>query len=296
MAKDKQMIPYSENAADIHEQYKDEAVKKSVRSKAIQHPLTILPLTIGGIGSASLLFLKAAAGAALVAPFVGLLPVAAVAAVAGTAIGVGNGVFNYGFRFDKLKKQHFDDLNKKLIKRTKENFRKLEMNLRKYKRPAAVSQLREAQSSYQNIVNILGTKFNESEITYQKYLGTATEVYAGIINNLEEVVMKSDGVRETKPMMIQHRLSELGRKRQRWALSKEENKEYELLRDSLGNLQQVDQEINDVLSQNSSAIALLKKTASSIANINTQTNNTDIDLAMQDLEKLAEKAHKYSIK
>ena len=154
-------------------------------------------------------------------------------------------------------------------------------------RPA--HQLQAIGEKRDNLVTMLDRRLKAGELTYARYLSTAQQVYLAVISNLREVVVAAGSVSTIDPDYIDDRLTEL-----RADGSASAEPEIRSLEDrrALATTQQA--KVTYLLAQNESAMTLLDRTSTALADAPIGLAPQDAEAAMQALEELADRADKYA--
>ena len=140
-----------------------------------------------------------------------------------------------------------------------------------------------------NLVAMLDRRLEAGELTYARYLSTAQQVYLAVISNLREVVVAIGSISTIDPDYIDNRLEEL---RAEGSVSAEPEIRSLEDRRALATTQQA--KATYLLAQNESAMTLLDRTSTALADAPIGVAPQDAKAAMQALEELADRADKYA--
>jgi len=155
-----------------------------------------------------------------------------------------------------------------------------------------VNQLRMLREKRDSLTEVLRRRLNAGELTYGRYVGTAQSVYLAGIDNLSEVSVALQSISAIDHDYIESRLDELTE------ANDSEGEEIIRERSSLEDRRSLHQtqmtRAAALLAQNESAMTVLDRTASAIADAPMGQTPTDAEAAMQQLEELAARAAKYS--
>jgi hypothetical protein len=165
----------------------------------------------------------------------------------------------------------------------------LESELSDLDDPRPAYQLRAIQEKRDNLVEMLDRRLEAGELTYARYLSTAQQVYIAVLGNLQEVVLAEGSVSTIDPVYIDQRLNELEGKEGTHAegeISSLEN------RQALLTTQEA--KVAELLAQNESAMTLIDRTSTALADAPIGRTPHDADAAMDALEDLANRATKYA--
>jgi len=254
------------------------AVKKSVLSAATQQPLTIYPAAISVLGAAFALLIG-----------VNFFSLA--------AIGIGGVVTSLSWLWEYFAKgnDHASRFVSKCRAETENRRRAALAQLQKDMQEAGdeqgLKQIQLFKEKYDNFVQILSRKLNESELTYQRYLIIAEQVFLGGLDNLENAALTMKSVSAIDLDHIEQTLAELqnssdeaSRKKAAELQARLALRESQMLRASA------------LLLENEQALTQLDHVTTKIAEIKTQQNRAQVDLedAMAELQHLITRAETYS--
>lgn len=254
------------------------AIKKAVMGTTLQRPLTVYPATIGLLGG-------------FYALVFGSNPIALGALAAGGSVTLLSWMYEYFIKGDDHANQYVTYFRKELEKRRISALQHLESELKSIHNDQAVTQVKLFRVKYDNFHAILDRKLDPSEITYNRYLSIAEQVFLNGLDNLEKaaIALKSistiDRGRIARDMQnlandnspaSQQRLNEL---KTRLALKDE----------------QINR-VNELLLINEKALTQLDHVATRLANIDTRQNRAHVDMedAMQELKRLISRTDQFS--
>jgi hypothetical protein len=203
-------------------------------------------------------------------------------------------IFNYYFRGDKFKKQYALDLLKKLEKQTEKKLLNLKENLLHYRNNQGAKQLEQFKQKFETLVDILKSKFDESQLTFNRYYSIAQEVYLSGIDNLNDVVIALKTLESIDVNYINERIRSIGNKdEENMALKKEKDA---LLR-SLQSHKQQEEKIEGLMAQNEQALTQIDEATIAISEISrTKDREAQIDMenSMKALADMAQRSKLYS--
>lgn len=254
------------------------AIKKAVMGTTLQRPLTVYPATIGLLGG-------------FYALVFGFNPVALGALAAGGSVTLLSWMYEYFIKGDDHANQYVTFFRKELEKRRINALQHLESELKSIHNEQAVTQVNLFRIKYDNFHSILDRKLDSSEITYNRYLSIAEQVFLNGLDNLENaaIALKSistiDRGRIARDMQSladdnsaasQQRLTEL---KTRLALKDEQMNR-----------------VNELLLINEKALTQLDHVATRLANIDSKQNRAHLDMedAMQELKRLISRTDQFS--
>ncbi len=126
-------------------------------------------------------------------------------------------------------------------------------------------------------------------MTYARYLSTAQQVYLAALENLREVAVAEQSVSAIDDDYINQRLEELVDQEDETATAERTSLED---RRSLRETQE--KKVADLLAQNESAMTLLDRTATALADAPIGRQPQDAEAAMEALQEMADRASKYA--
>jgi hypothetical protein len=155
--------------------------------------------------------------------------------------------------------------------------------------PRPAYQLGAIQEKRDNLVAVLDRRLQTGELTYARYQSTAQQVYLAVVSNLREVDVAMGSVSTIDPEYIDARLAKLQHER-------DESTQAEIgsLQDrrALATTQQA--KVTYLLAQNESAMTLLDRTSTALADTPIGVAPQDAEAAIEALKELADRAGKYA--
>ena len=255
-------------------------IKKAVYRSAVQRPGTVYSATVASLaGMYGLVF--------------GFGPVAMSLAGIGVLTSVASGLFEVFLRGERHANQYVNQLRKDLAKRRENSLRELTKKLTSIEDEEGLKQVELFRDKYENFVGILDQKLAPGELTYNRYLTIAEQVFLAGLDNLEASALAVDSISAIDIEHIEDGIEKLEGISSRSKI--EESKlEQLIMRRNLRN-SQIDKS-NTLLHENEYALTQLDHVTTKIANINTQQGRAQIALedAMGELKHLIERAEDYS--
>ncbi len=140
-----------------------------------------------------------------------------------------------------------------------------------------------------NLIATLDRRLQTGELTYARYQSTAQQVYLAVISNLREVDVAMGSISTIDPEYIDTRLAKLRDEH-------DESSQAEITsledRRALATTQQA--KVTYLLAQNESAMTLLDRTSTALADAPIGLAPQDAEAAMEALKELADRAGKYA--
>ncbi len=151
-------------------------------------------------------------------------------------------------------------------------------------------QLNALQEKRDNLVEVLNRRLEAGELTYARYLSTAQQVYLAALDNLSEVAVALRSISAIDNEYIDSRLEDLADQEGETAVAERASlNDRRSLRDGQ------EMRIADLLAQNESAMTLIDRTATALADAPIGKEPQDADAAMAALREMAERASKYAV-
>jgi len=256
------------------------AVKKSVLSAVTQKPLTVYPAAAALLGGAYLLTF----GSSLVA---------AAAVGAGVAVTSVNWIWEYFGRGSKHANEYVKRYRLELENRRQEALQSLLAELKDIGDRQGMKQVELFSEKYRNFVDILNRKLEPEELTYNRYLTIAEQVFLAGLDNLENAAVATRSVSAVDVVHINRQLDKLSSRDDTAAQTQKTQLQTRLdLRDK--QLQRA----GDLLLLNEQALTQLDHVTTKLATINTKQGRAQLDLedAMAELQHMIGRAEQYSTK
>ncbi|MFT6325184.1 MAG: hypothetical protein ACJAYK_000145 [Crocinitomicaceae bacterium] len=264
----------------IVKQLEPAELKKAVVSAAIQSPGTLYPAVVAMLaGCYGALF--------SFSPIV-----IGLAVVGGLASAINSGV-QFGVQGDKhantIVMRYREELKLKRVK----TLLALKQKLSKHPGSLSLKQVDLFNAKYNNFVEILDQKLNPGELTYNRYLTIAEQVFLAGLDNLEHYSISKDSVKAIDTTHITQEISRLDKIKDKNNTSA---KTYEELTERMRLHQMQINKADNYLLENEQALTQLDSVTTRIANINTTQSHAEVDLesAMDELKYLIDKTETYS--
>ena len=185
------------------------------------------------------------------------------------------------------------DLPDSLKSERSSKFESLRADLEEVGSDQGLEQLRLLREKLETLSAVLERRLNAGELTFGRYLGTAEQVYLAAIDNLNDIAVALTSVRTIDSNYIERRLGEFSRSED---LGAEGQREQQTLTDRRALLDGQMRKVSELFAQNEAAMTALDNTATALADVRTGKGHASMgaEAAMAELEKLAERAGKYS--
>lgn len=255
-------------------------IKKAIYSSAVQRPGTIYSATIASL-------------AGMYGAVFGFSPVVLGVAGVGAVASIASGFFEVMVRGDSHANDYVDSFRKGLAQRRAKSLKDLTQKLNKIDDIDGLKQVELFRDKYDNFAGILDQKLAPGELTYNRYLTIAEQVFLAGLDNLEAAALAVDSVSAIDTMHIEEEIAHLE------SLSAPSDI-------ALGKLEQLKkrrhlktsqlEKYQSLLHDNEHALTQLDHVTTKIANINTQQGRAQVALedAMSELKHLIDRADDYS--
>jgi hypothetical protein len=155
--------------------------------------------------------------------------------------------------------------------------------------PRPAYQLQAIEEKRDNLVAVLGRRMEAGELTYARYQSSAQQVYYAVISNLREVSIAKNSISAIDPGYIDARLAELAGEQ-----GARSQPEISSLQDRRALAATQEAKVTYLLAQNESAMTLLDRTSTALADAPIGLARQDTEAAMSALAELADRAPKYA--
>jgi hypothetical protein len=167
--------------------------------------------------------------------------------------------------------------------------RSLAEDLDRLEDPRPAYQLQAIGEKRDNLVAILGRRMDAGELTYARYQSTAQQVYLAAVSNLREVAIAKRSVSAIDTDYVDARLTEL-----RAADPAAAQAEITSLEDRRALAITQEAKITYLLAQNESAMTLLDRTSTALADAPIGLTPQETEAALDALKELADRAGRYA--
>ncbi len=167
--------------------------------------------------------------------------------------------------------------------------RALSQDLDQLEDPRPAYQLQAIGEKRDNLVATLGRRMDAGELTYARYRSVAQQVYLAVISNLREVSIARRSISAIDTDYIDGRLLELMAEGDPGS-----HTEISTLEDRRALAVTQEAKVTYLLAQNESAMTLLDRTSTALADAPIGLAPQDTEAAMDALKELAERANRYA--
>lgn len=249
-----------------------EKIKKATLNASVQQPVAVYPTSVGVLAGAYALAF-------------GLNPVVAGICLGGLAVGCGGWLFEYFVRGKTHALNIVNRLRAELAQQRRESIERIRGELNALQHQEALQQLEQLTRKFQNFEAVLGKKLDSGELTYNRYLGIAEQVFLNALDNLEQLAFALQSIAAINMESINNRL--------RGMADDSEERAPLLERAQLWHDQH--EKADDLLLENEHAMTQLDRVSARLAEIRTREGHAHMDMenAMAELENLISKASQY---
>jgi hypothetical protein len=251
------------------------AIQKEVVKSTAQKPYVLYPLAVGILG---------ALAAAVIEP--SFLTI--IAAIGGSAVGLGAWLFNATLRREVFANRYLNKLRETLSQRVDHSIRRLENDLVDVDSQEGLNQLDRLQGKFKAFQHLLHRKLDENELTYGRYLGMTEQVFLAGLDNLK---LLSDLLKGTSAIDEGHLARRILQLESSSSLSQSEGKELATLQERQGLLYQQKSKAKQLLAQNEEAMTKIDVVMANVGGMESGAGHATMDMesAMQELERLAKR-------
>lgn len=255
-------------------------IKKAIYSSAAQRPGTIYSATIASL-------------AGMYGAMFGFGPVVLGIAGVGAVASIASGFFEVLVRGDNHANNYVSEFRKGLAQRRAKSLKDLTQKLNKVDDIAGLKQVELFGDKYDNFVGILDQKLAPGELTYNRYLTIAEQVFLAGLDNLEAAALAVDSVSAIDTQHIEEEIAHLESLSSPSDIAFGKLEQLKERRDLKSN--QI-KKYQSLLHDNEHALTQLDHVTTKIANINTQQGRAQIALedAIGELKHLIDRADDYS--
>jgi len=279
-----------DNKKNALSDFSQSAIQKAVTRRTLEHPVVVYPAVLSVLGGFSLALF-------------GVSPWLIGAAAGGFGVAFISWLVNFSLRRDSFASDYVRSLHQRIEKQSQIKKSQLIKALKEVSSDQGERQFQRFNDKFATFQAMLAKKLDSGEITYGRYLGMAEQVYLGAIDNLQSIADALNAMKVIDIRYIHNRIVELDRvkidgKDPRTKGMEDINaSEYKALtkRSELYHTQKT--KVDKLLAQNEEALTQLDLTIAAVAELRTNDKAASLDLetAMSELQKLASRAHKYSV-
>ncbi|MGI0118871.1 hypothetical protein [Zooshikella sp. RANM57] len=255
------------------------AISKAVLKRSLQSPFLLYPTVVGVLSTAAMLFFD----------FSTIALMGAITGFAGASLGW---IYEYFIQENNHIIAFLGQIHESMVVKRNEMLKKLESELNSVDSKEGIRQLELFKKKFDNFQDILQKKFTSTELTFSRYLAIAEQVFLAGLDNLEGVALglKSVSAMDTESLHKKIvKLTEDG--------SATAELERKTLQSRLDMYESQLQRMHDLLVTNEQALTQIDNVSTQLANIKTTSGRAkvDMDIAMQELQQVAERATDYNL-
>ena len=217
-------------------------------------------------------------------------------AIVGTlGLGCLSWVYNYYIQAGNFEYRYVERLQRAIQAQTEHKRERLKQDLMDHGCSNGAKQLDKLQAKFDSLVGLLADKLDTGELTYNRYLGIAQEVFFSGIDNLAAVVSALKSISEIDADYIGEHLEQLRSAPDHG--DSEIRKEIEALETRLQMRQKQLDKIQHLLAENEEAMTQLDETTVAIADLDTGQGEAEVDMenSMKSLAEITERTERYSV-
>lgn len=256
------------------------AIQRAVTKKTIQKPYVLYPLAVGLLGGLAAVVLEPSAY--LVIP-----------AIIGAMAGAGAWIYDMTLRRQFHAGEYLKKIHAILESDRKDSLKHLKLTLQDVDAEAELNQLQRLQAKYDTFEELLRRKLNPGELSFNRYLSMAEQVFLAALDNLKRIADIKKSIAAIDEKHIRQRIGKLSAD---VSVPASLNQEREALTQRLQLLQLQRDKIQALMTQNETAMTNMDEVMAAIAEMNTTNRRATMDMedAMLELERLAQRSADYS--
>lgn len=259
-----------------------EAIRKQVLSENIQSPLVLYSGVIAAMGMVYSVL------------FGGDMMAWGISAVAGSVC-LGKLYWGYQYHYHYHAMTVVARYHQVLLAKRQQALVDLKASLEALNQVPALKQVEQLNRKFMAFQDVLDRQLNKEELAYARYLTMAETVFVGALDNLQSVIVSASALSGIDIDHIERQLTPL-----QLALATASGDQYTLLEQKrtaltqrLAMYQQSQQHIIRVLTENEQAMTELDHVTTQLSQISLQ-QGMELEEAMEELRRLAQRAQKYS--
>lgn len=256
------------------------AVKRSVLKETLQGPISSYSGALACLAGGYALLISAN-------------PIALGALAVGGSVAAGNWIYQYVLKGDQNANDFVQRFRRELKQQRVQALKVLHEELEDVGDSEGMKQIELFQQKFNTFVDILKRKLDPAELTYNRYLSIAEQVFLGGIDNLENAAL---ALKSISAIDVQHVEQQLQRLQQSDAPTQNQTEKIQALEQRLQLRQEQLARARELRLQNDKALTQLDQVSTRLAAINTSNHHTSIDLeeSMSELQRLIQRAEHYS--
>ena len=204
-------------------------------------------------------------------------------------------VYHYYIQAGNFELRYVERLQSAIQEQTERKRKRLQQDLMDHGCSDGAEQFDKLQAKFDSMVELLADKLDPSELTYNRYLGIAQEVFLSGVDNLAMAVSALKSISEIDVDYINEHLQHFRASADHG--DPEVQKEIEVLETRLQVRQKQLDKVKHLLLENEQAMTQLDETTVAIADMDTGQSEAEIDMenSMAALTEITERAHRYSV-
>jgi len=225
------------------------AIQRAVSAEITQHPVTIY----SGVGALI---------SGLYMALINFSPGSFLLCIGLSLFCAASFVFNKSFLQQNYEMKYVEKLRESMRILRERAVHKLEQDLRRFECPEGVEQIDSLREKYESLVSVIERKVPEEGLVHSRFLGMAEQVYKNGLDNLQQVVVCLDSISPIDPKTVERKIREL---KARVGVNPSLQKSIDLLSNTLEMRKSRILEVENLLSENITAMAQLDQTAMEIS-------------------------------
>jgi hypothetical protein len=254
--------------------FSEAAARKAAFSEVIQSPLTLWPPALG-----------IAAGVGLGIFGIVSAPMVATMITGGFVVGGAHWALRYLGGGQAYMQKHYARLHEEFEAMKERKLATLATELKKLGCKQGQAQVTQFEDKFQNLVAVFRRVLSEGELTFDRFVGTAEQVYRSGLDNLDRVVTLLLNVDDMDHEEIESRIAVLAKRLKR---THADDTNLSALRDQAKDYDDTQQEVEELLARNEEALATMDKAGAAAVRIKDRTaSQTPQETMAEAMELLA---------
>ncbi|WLQ14506.1 hypothetical protein O5O45_00960 [Hahella aquimaris] len=255
-------------------------IKAETLKTSLTQPVTLYPALVGFLGGAATMLFGM--GGATLGALVG-----------GAVLALGGWSWEYFARGGAHANRYIERYRKVLEAQRKQAIAHLDTELSKLNADDAIQQLQLFQKKFEIFNQVLNRKLQSTELTYNRYLAMAEQVYLNGLDNLEGVSLSLQSISAIDRVAIEGKLQRLD-----GVVSAEAERTREQLRGRLQLFDEQMQRVRSLYAENEEALTKLDQVSARLANTDFSSGRAAMDMeqAIKELTTLIENSQQYAQK
>jgi hypothetical protein len=196
------------------------------------------------------------------------------------------------FLFDSFEKKYRKNIREMIEQRNDEKRLEVKEKLEELGIQQGVDQFNQLLETFNTLIEVLGGKFNTTEMAYMKYYVISQQVLEAAMNNLLEIILIKTNLRSINPTTLKRRIKEM-----QSSTDELDQKEAQTLKERLELYNSESNKVECLIVENEQAITQMVKTTKAISEVDTVDleGKRKMDEAMLELRDAVQRLSDYHL-